>query len=252
MGIVGELEPAVLAAVFVALMMGGLVKGVIGFAFPMVSVPLLSSIVDVRFALVAMVIPIVVTNLWQAVQGGFFLWAAKRFWPVVCGLAMGIWIGANLAVLVDENTLFLVLGIVAIVFTAISHLQPDLHLPERYEKPVGAFAGLLGGISGGMFTVWGPPMLMFLVARRLGKEAFIGAVGLIWFCGSIFLTISFTAVDILGEDNVAMSALALVPVLAGMGLGMWLRGWINQETFRKAVLVALFLVGLNLLRRALF
>ena len=252
MGILTEIDPLILLAAAAALALGGVVKGVIGFAFPMVSVPLLSSLVDVRFAVVSLVIPIVVTNFWQSTRSGYFTWALKRFWPVAAGLGLGIWIGANIAVSVDKETLFLALGCIVVVFSAISHFQPDLHLSERLEKPVGAVAGLAGGITGGLSTIWGPPMLMFLVARHLEKGAFIGAIGFIYFCGSIFLTLSFTAVDILEADNLALTFLSVFPVLAGMGIGMWLRGFINQDHFRRAVLLTLFLVGLNLIRRGLF
>jgi uncharacterized protein len=252
MGVLAELDPIILIACALVLTAGGFVKGVTGFAMPMVVVPLLSSIVDVRFGLASMVLSIVVTNIWQGIRGGYFWWAAKHFWPVAAGLGAGIWIGANIAVAIDKNTSFLVLGGVVLFFSAISHFKPDLHLPERFEKPVGALAGLTGGISGGLTSIWGPPMLMFLVARRLEKDAFIGAVGMIYFCGSLFLTFSFAKVEILAEDNVAMSALAVLPVLAGMQVGMWLRDRINQETFRRAVLFTLLLVGLNLIRRGFF
>ena len=252
LGVLAELDPITLAACALVLMAGGLVKGVIGFAMPMLVVPLLSSIVDVRFGLASMVISIVVTNIWQGFRGGFFWWAMKHFWPVAAGLGAGIWIGANIAVAVDTDTMFLILGGVVLFFSTTSHFKPNLHLPERFEKPVGALAGLTGGISGGLTSIWGPPMLMFLVARRLEKDAFIGAVGMIYFCGSFFLTFSFAKVEILTEDNLAMSALAVIPVLVGMQIGMWLRDRINQETFRRAVLFTLLLVGLNLIRRGLF
>ena len=104
MGILTEIDPVILLAAAAALALGGVVKGVIGFAFPMVSVPLLSSLVDVRFALVTMVAPVVIANFWQAVRGGYFVWASKRFWPIVAGLGLGIWTGANIAAAVNKET----------------------------------------------------------------------------------------------------------------------------------------------------
>ncbi|MFQ5617417.1 MAG: hypothetical protein ACE5FR_00455 [Rhodospirillales bacterium] len=55
--------------------------------------------------------------------------------------------------------------------------------------------------------------------------------------------------DMEGE---AVWLLACVPGLAGMWVGQKIRGRIDQETFRKALLVTLFVIGLNLIRRAVF
>ena len=49
-----------------------------------------------------------------------------------------------------------------------------------------------------------------------------------------------------------LSAAATVPALGGQFLGQWLRKRIDEDRFRKIVLIALLLSGLNLLRRAMF
>ena len=43
-----------------------------------------------------------------------------------------------------------------------------------------------------------------------------------------------------------------LPAMAGLGLGQWVRQRIDQALFRKALLFMLFVIGLNLLRRAVF
>ena len=49
-----------------------------------------------------------------------------------------------------------------------------------------------------------------------------------------------------------LSVYACIPGMIGIRIGEIIRDRINQETFRKAMLVMLFLIGLNLIRRALF
>ena len=44
----------------------------------------------------------------------------------------------------------------------------------------------------------------------------------------------------------------ILGALAGLGLGQWVRQRIDQALFRKALLFMLFVIGLNLLRRAAF
>lgn len=46
------------------------------------------------------------------------------------------------------------------------------------------------------------------------------------------------------------SLLAIIPSSLGVLLGTRLRRHINEDAFRKALAVVLFLIGLNLIRRA--
>ena len=45
---------------------------------------------------------------------------------------------------------------------------------------------------------------------------------------------------------------ALVTCFLGLWIGTWVRGKIEPERFRKVLLVVFFLIGLNLIRRAIF
>ena len=119
-------------------------------------------------------------------------------------------------------------------------------------NPISGNFSILGGFLGGISTMWGPPMVMYFIMIRLPKEAFIRAVGLVWFAGSLPLVLGYIDNGILTARTAQMSALAALPAFAGLWLGQWLRGRIPQETFRKVVLLALFVIGLNLIRRALF
>jgi uncharacterized membrane protein YfcA len=52
--------------------------------------------------------------------------------------------------------------------------------------------------------------------------------------------------------DVVVSAVAIIPIQAGMPLGRWLRRRTKPQWFRVGVLVVLALGGLDMLRRALF
>jgi uncharacterized membrane protein YfcA len=91
---------------------------------------------------------------------------------------------------------------------------------------------------------------MYLLALNLSKEEFVAAVGLIWFCGSIPLVVSYAFYGILRSEVAIWSGLAIVPTFMGMLLGQWIRRQVNQITFRKILLCGLALLGINLVRRA--
>ncbi|MEM7222229.1 MAG: sulfite exporter TauE/SafE family protein [Pseudomonadota bacterium] len=234
-----------------AMALGGLVKGTIGIGLPVVCVAILSNFFPVTLVLGLVIVPIALTNLWQAVHAGNPMEPIRRFWPMIVCLLITIYLTAKLVVRIDEALLYGLIGIAVMIFSATSLIRPSRGLSPATERWAGPLAGTLGGILGGISTMWGPPMMMYFVMLGLPKEAFIRAVGLVWFAGSIPLVIGYIENGILNGTTAQISALACLPGFLGLWLGTVLRRYIPQEIFRKVLLLALFVVGLNLIRRAL-
>jgi hypothetical protein len=93
---------------------------------------------------------------------------------------------------------------------------------------------------------------MFLVALRTPKDEFIGTIALVYLLGIIPTGIIYAAEGVLRAEHIVPTLLACVPVFVGMLAGQWIRGRINEETFRKVLLIALVLIGLNMVRQGLF
>ena len=108
-------------------------------------------------------------------------------------------------------------------------------------------AGFLGGLS----NLFGPVIVMFLVALGLPKDEFVSAVALLFLIGSTTLYLTLIVNGLLAADEAATSFAAALPTLAGVALGQRLRDHIPQETFNRILLVLLFVIGLNLIRRGL-
>ena len=247
MGLDGEQ----LVIITLAMLLGGLVKGVTGIGLPVVCVAILSNFFPVTFVLGLIVVPILLTNLWQAVQAGKPMEPIKRFWPMIACLLVTIYLTARLVVHMEPALLYGLIGVAVVIFSVSSWFRPSRGLKPSTERWAGPLAGTLGGVLGGISTLWGPPMMMYFVLLGLSKEAFVRATGVVWFIGSIPLVIGYLENGILNATLVKLSVLACLPGFTGMLIGAWLRGHIRQETFRKVLLLALFIVGLNLIRRAI-
>jgi uncharacterized membrane protein YfcA len=175
----------------------------------------------------------------------------RRFWPVILPLGIGLWWSAGMVAVASPDTLFVAVGIVVVGFSVISLYTPHLRIPRQAERWAGAVAGILSGLMGGFSTILGPPITMYLVALDLEKEVFIRVVGLIFLSASFMLAVFYWAHGVLHAGNIAWSISACLPVVLGYGVGQWVRGYFNQNLFRKMLLGALIVVGLNLLRRGL-
>jgi hypothetical protein len=138
------------------------------------------------------------------------------------------------------------------VFAFAALVQPQLRIPGRLERPLSLLAGAIGGFFGGMALIGGPPVIMLLVALHLKKDEFIGTMGLVYLTMLIPAGFSLAALGVLETRHVAPGLVSIVPVVAALALGQWVRARIDQDRFRKILLVAMVLIGLNLIRRGLF
>jgi uncharacterized membrane protein YfcA len=246
------MPPVLLALAVFALLLGGMVKGLVGVGLPLVVVSLLASFLDPKFALALVAVPVVVTNVWQSLRAGLALPAAKRFWPLMLPFVVGTWGGAQIVAAVDTRLLLGVLGIVVIGFSSMSLLRPRSHLSRRQEAVAGPCVGLAAGVLNGVSTVNGPPLVMYLVSLGLKKNEFVGAYALIALSGAVPLLLSYIAVGLLGPREFGFSVLALLPALLGLVCGERLRRRIDAERFRQLLLWVLILLGINLIRRAIW
>jgi len=86
---------------------------------------------------------------------------------------------------------------------------------------------------------------------KLGKEHFVAAIALSNVWATSVPAVSMARFDLVGGTDFVASLLALIPAFAGLAMGQRLRGCINEDLFRKVLAAVLFLIGLNLMRKAL-
>src|SRR3954471_20590958 len=89
------LETVVLVVTAVFLL-AGFVKGVIGLGLPTVVVGLLGAVMPPSEAAALLVLPSLVTNVWQLVAGPDIRSLLRRLWPMMAGVCGGVWAGAGL------------------------------------------------------------------------------------------------------------------------------------------------------------
>ncbi len=236
-----------------ALIIGGVVKGVVGLGLPIVTMAILLNFLPPLTVLGLLVAPILVTNLWQSLRAGNLLQPLGRFWPMIVMAIIFLFIGAELIVAMDAALLFGILGVFVVLFSASNLIKPRVHpLKPETEKWAGPLAGAMGGLMGGVTTIWGPPMMMYFVMLKLDKDTFVRSIGLAWFSLAIPLTFAYWRNGIFAGEVIGLSFAACVPGMIGIRIGEKIRDRIDQDTFRKVMLVVLFIIGLNLIRRAVF
>lgn len=235
-----------------AFVLGGMVKGLSGFGLPLIVISLTSTFMPIEVALAINVIPPFLLNFWQA--GG--LRGARDTWhdyaPALIGLVIGIFVGAASAAAVDANWLVGAVGVVTLAYCVSQFLGWRPHLSPAQIAPAGLVVGLLSGFLGALTTVAGPPLVMYLMAARATPAGFKAALGLFFFAAGIMLTLAFASIGFLSLPLAVAGGLMAVPAAAGMWLGRHLARRIDADRFRTIVLVLLTVLGVNLVRRAIY
>jgi uncharacterized membrane protein YfcA len=245
-----DLGAPVLAACAAAMLAGGLVKGVVGIGLPLVAIPIMANFIPIPKAIALLILSSFATSVWQSADGGLFTPSVKRLWPMLIGIAIGVAISVKALATFDVKLLYLILGVIVTTFASLLHRRLVIPVTPRAERWVAPLAGIVAGLIGGLSMLFGPIYAMYLSGLKLGKELFVAAISLFNVWATVVLAIAMAQNDLLGGADLMASLLALIPSSLGVLLGTKLRHRINEEVFRKALAVVLFLIGLNLVRRA--
>ena len=246
-----DVSPWIVAWCFLALMSGGLVKGALGVGTPLLPVPLMSLVLPPQLAVVMMAIPVVVANLVQVSEAGNPVYTLRRFWPAFVMLLLGTWVGVRILAVIDERWLLGIVGVTVIAFALLQASSRRFHIPPGLEKATGGVFGCAAGIIGGLSSMFGPMLIIYLVSiPDLVKDRFVGSISFLYIAAVIPWTINLFFFVLIDTANLILSSLALVPVTLFLMIVKRLRSRISEVRFRLLVIAILVLSGITMLWRA--
>ena len=238
----------VIAIVCATFLFAGWVKGVVGLGLPTIALALLAATVGLREAIALMLIPALVTNVWQALAGGAFVALLRRLWPLLLAACLGTWFGVGVLARADAELLTGVLGVMICGYAGISLAAPQIPPPGRWEGVLSPMAGAVGGIVTGLTGSFIPGVL-YLQALGLSRDHLVQAMGIAFMVLTVTLAGALTRQQLMTVDLWLMSAVAVAPAALGMVLGRALRRRLPEALFRRVFFSALLLLGAYLASR---
>ncbi len=173
----------------------------------------------------------------------------RRVSPVLVSGAVGIVLGSFLLVSLDQGVISIILGITILLFVLTDKLRQNWTIPPEKERvwaiPAGFASGLMGGVSG----IAAPLLVAYLFSLKLDKRHFVYAISSIFVMFGISLTLSLFFLGAYTWDIAFFSAFCIIPLFLGTVVGTRVQDKISQKVFNRLVLITLFIVGLDLLRR---
>jgi uncharacterized membrane protein YfcA len=238
----------IIAAGFV---LGGLAKGIFGLGMPFLALPVLVTVLPYQVAVAVFLIPNFTANFQQAVRKGFWRHNLRRYIWLIVPMLVIIPFTVQILVRIEQDTGLLILGLISLVFVATQVLPVRLTVEaasQRWLNPVvGVAAGILCGLSG----LYGPILIVYLLALRVPKDEFVSALALMYFLGSFPLYGSLAFANVLTLKVAAVSLAGAIIIGFMILIGRRFRDRVDEERYRKLILILLFVIGCDLLRRSL-
>jgi len=227
----------------VILFLGGVVQGLSGFGLSLTTVPLMVGFVPPVVLTPVQVLVSLVNNVAVSYEARHQIdW--RQVWPLVAGGILGIPIGIYLLKSLDAAWIKAGIGVVvlSIALFMLSGWTPRLPKQLTVMLPT----GLLSGILGGSTSLNGPPVIIFLASQRQVKDAFRASIAAYFVAVNLVGTAMFLASGMLTGRVMLLAGVWTLFVIAGTITGIRLAKRVNEQLFRRVVLVLLALAGVLL------
>lgn len=235
---------AVGAGMFVA---GGVVKGTLGVGLPLVVVPLLTLIVPAPQAMGLLVLPVLLSNVLQALEGGRLGYAVRRFAPLIVAQLLATLLAIHFSRELSLKALDGAIALTVLSAVVLMLLQPRGEITPRHEVWAGPLVGAVAGTMAGVSSLTGPILITYLMALRLRRDEFVGSISIIYLLGAVQMYAGMLAWGRFGWAEVGWSCLALAPMVLGLRMGAAIRHRLSEALFRRMLLAFLTLLSALLL-----
>src|SRR3981189_3452242 len=244
-------EP-LLILIAAAFLLAGFVKGVTGLGLPTVAMGLLAVTMQPSRALAIVIVPAIVTNIWQTFVGPYLRDIIRRLWPLMAGTVVGIWLNAGMLTGPYARYGTIVLGVLLVIYAIVGLSKFSFSVARTDEKWIGGIVGLITGVISAGTGVQVIPSMPFMQAIGMEKDELVQALGVFFTVATLALAFNLTTTGLLTTATALPGAVAMVAAFAGMFIGQAVRSRMRPEAFRRWFLIAMIFLGLYLAGSAIY
>jgi uncharacterized protein len=234
-----------------AFLLAGFVKGTLGLGLPTVSMGLLAVTMPPAQAISIVIVPAIVTNVWQTFVGPYLRDIIKRLWPLMIGTVIGIWLNRGLLTGPYAPYGTVVLGVLLMIYAVVGLSRFSFKVARRDEKWIGGIVGVVTGVISAATGVQVIPSMPFMQAIGMEKDELVQALGVFFTTATLALAFNLTAAGLVTAATALPGAVAMAASFIGMFIGQSVRSRLEPEAFRRWFLIAMILLGIYLAGSAL-
>ncbi len=238
-----EFTNLMLVVIFAVFMLAGFIKGTIGMGLPTVAIGLLVTQMTPAHAISVVIVPAILTNIWQTFGGPYLKDILRRLWPLLLGTAFMMWAAADLLTGPYAPYGTILLGILLIIYAIIGLSHVHFTVSPKNEKWLGGVMGLISGTIAAATGVQVIPAMPFMQSIGLERDELIQALGVYFMTATVGMLFNLSQAGFMTASLVTPVAVGLVAAFLGMYLGQLLRQRMDAATFRRWFLVSMILLG---------
>ncbi|MET0706710.1 MAG: sulfite exporter TauE/SafE family protein [Tardiphaga sp.] len=150
--------------------MAGFVKGVIGLGLPTIAMGMLAIVMPPIEAAAILILPSLLTNVWQMLAGPS-LWAiVRRLWPAMLAVCLGTWAGVGLMTGAYAHYGAALLGCALAIYALTGLTTVRFQISRAREPLLGPLDGAVTGVITAATGVFVIPAVPYLQAEGLRKK----------------------------------------------------------------------------------
>ncbi|MBV0901661.1 sulfite exporter TauE/SafE family protein [Haloarcula salina] len=249
-GLRSDLSLGLLAAFVLVAIVAGVVKGMLGFGYALITTPIFASVIDPTVAVAVLAIPPWMLNMFQIGETDTGLAFVREEWVLLLMAIVGSVLGVVfLAEFSTGPIVPFLIGLVILGYVVFQLVQ-DFVTVDRTHNPIAvSTAGFLEGFLLAVANL-GPLLPAYFHTFERDTERYIGGLSMV--LGAIF-TVRIVQMalftDLLTPYRLWLGSVIAVVTIVGLLLGTYLRRIeIDERRFNRFVVALLFVISLNIFR----
>jgi len=218
------------------------VHGLLGLGFPLLSTPLIVLMVDVRSAMLLLLIPTMTINIASMIRGGGWSQSIGRYWPLAVFVALGSIAGTHLLIVTPQAPYKLLMAAVLLVYLNVHRMGGRLPWINQWPRGSMAVFGLLAGLLAGTVNAAIPALIIYALELQLPTNAMVQVFNLCFLSGKLSQAVTFGWAGFFTLDVVRATLPLALFVLLSLAGGMTIRNRIDTQTYRRWLRRALFVI----------
>jgi len=209
--------------IFSAILLAGLIKGIIGVGFQTVVIAFLTILTNLPNSISLLLMPSLVTNLWQAGVVGELFIILIRLWPMLITASIMVWFSTIALTSISLSYLSAFLGIILILYSTFSLFGLKFKVKTKNEWWFTPFIGLINGVLTGMTEIFVIPCVFYFQAVGFRNNTLIQSMGILFTTLPLTLIVSLKTKNILTLELSGWSAFTIFPAIIGVSVGQLIR-----------------------------
>ena len=239
-------DPIFYAAAIPAVLITGISKGGFG-GIALLAVPLMSLVISPVQA-AAIMLPILLAMDVSSIIAYRGKWDKRNLMILLPGAIIGIIIGALTAHLVNDDSIKLIVGSIAVLFTLHFIFKGRTATAiKNPSTPLGVFLGSMSGYTSFVAHAGAPTYQLYMLPQKLDRQVYMGTSVIFFAALNAIKVVPYALLGMLALGNLGTSLVLLPLAPVGVAIGVWLNKNISNEIFYRIVYGAIFLVGISLI-----